>query len=347
MTAQPSDAGGVLVTRLLYTALRHRVLVLGCAFLAFAVVASTLFRPRMWMSSSAFVPQASAKGPGNLSGIAAQFGVSLPNISDATQGPMFFADMLKSRSLLEGLAATKFEYQSADGPVSGDLYSIYEIEGDSLLRREKMLKILTRDVNSGMSVRTGVVRLEVTAPHPVLAQKMNDRLLALLSEFNTNTRQSQAGAERKYAATQLADAKAQLGAAEYALEGFLQRNASFAGSERLKLEVARLQREVTHRQGLYSALAGSYEQARLEEVRDTPQLSIIERPEMPALPKTRSLFVRAPLALLIGGAVGLILAALIDVWRSLPTIDGAGFDALRDEWRAATGRSRRPPQHAE
>lgn len=338
-----TEPSGFLLTRILATALRHRVLVLSCALAAFAFVAAGLFTKRQWTSTSAFVTQSTSKLPGNLSGLAAQFGVSLPTGSDATQSPIFYAEMLKSRTLLEQLAATPFAYRDGNHPVRADLFTIHEAKGTELERREKLMKILARDVDVNYAPRTGIVRVSVTAPDPVLARDMNTRLLELLSLFNTNVRQSQAGAERKYAQTQLEDARAQLRVAEERLEAFQQANASYNFSERLKLEAARLQREVNHRQSLFSALAQAYEQARLDEVRETPAISIVEQPEIPALPKPRRIAVRAPLALILGGIVGLLFAMLIEVARSLPSADPAGFDIVRTEVRRALRLVRRQP----
>lgn len=332
---------GLLLTRVLGNALRHRFLVLGFAFGAFAFVAAGLFTHRQWQSTSGFVTQSASKLPGNLSGLAAQFGVSLPTGSDAAQSPAFYAEMLKSRTLLEQLASSSFEYVGDHGKVRGNLYQIYEIPGTALERRETMMQRLVKDIEVSYAPRTGIIRLTVTALSPALAQAMNQRLLQLLVAFNTNVRQSQAGMERQYAQTQMEAALGQLRQAEEALEAFQQGNASYNFSERLKLQAARLERDVNHRQTIYSSLAQAYEQARLDEVRDTPAISVVEPPELPALPKPRRIAVRAPLALILGGVVGLILAMLVELFKSLPANDPVGYAAARREWENAVSFARR------
>jgi uncharacterized protein involved in exopolysaccharide biosynthesis len=334
-------ADGLLLTRLLGSALRHRFLVLGLAFAASAFVIAGLFTKREWQSTSGFVTQSAGKLPGNLSGLAAQFGVSLPTGPDAAQSPSFYAEMLKARTLLEQLALSKFDYVGEHGRMRGDLYQIYETPGTGLGRRETMMQRLTKDVDVVFAPRTGIIRLSVTAPSPELAQAMNARLIELLVAFNTNVRRSQAGQERQYAQTQMEVARGQLREAEESLEAFQQGNASYNYSERLKLQAGRLQREVAHRQSIYSSLAQAYEQARLDEVRDTPAISVVEPPELPALPKPRRIAVRAPLAFILGGLVGLILAMLLELFRSLPQADPVGYAVARREWENALSGVRR------
>ena len=63
------------------------------------------------------------------------------------------------------------------------------------------------------------------------------------------------------------------------------------------------------RQEVVTSLTQSYEQARIEEVRNTPVITVLEPPELPVIPDQRGLLRSAILGLLLGGLVG-VLAAL-------------------------------------
>jgi uncharacterized protein involved in exopolysaccharide biosynthesis len=60
-----------------------------------------------------------------------------------------------------------------------------------------------------------------------------------------------------------------------------------------------------------SALAQNYGQARIDEVRDIPVITIVEAPEAPALPDSRMLLLRGLLALVARALLGALLAFLM------------------------------------
>ena len=62
------------------------------------------------------------------------------------------------------------------------------------------------------------------------------------------------------------------------------------------------------RQQLYTSLAQAFEQARIEEVRDNPVITMIERPTLPLKPNGRGLLRKGPLALMAGFLLGLSIA---------------------------------------
>ena len=80
-----------------------------------------------------------------------------------------------------------------------------------------------------------------------------------------------------------------------------------ANSPQLTFENDRLERQVFMRQELVTAMAQAYEQARIDEVRNTPLITVIDRPEPAALPDPRWLL-EIVLGLSLGMMVGFGLA---------------------------------------
>src|SRR5439155_7289608 len=66
---------------------------------------------------------------------------------------------------------------------------------------------------------------------------------------------------------------------------------------------------VALRQQIFTALSEAFEQARIEEVRDTPILTVVDAPSVPAIPEPRLLLVKTFLAFL--GAFGLGVVAIL------------------------------------
>jgi uncharacterized protein involved in exopolysaccharide biosynthesis len=99
---------------------------------------------------------------------------------------------------------------------------------------------------------------------------------------------------------QLGQAQDELRGAENMLQSFLQENREYRTSPKLSFEEDRLARAVSSKQDVVNTLARSYEEARIEEVRNTPVLTVLEHPELPAVPDSRHIVVRTLLGALIG-----------------------------------------------
>jgi tyrosine-protein kinase Etk/Wzc len=324
--------------------LRHRQLVLGSGLLVFAlVVGITLLLPRSYTSRSSFMPQTRTQA-GALTGLAAQFGLSLPlSAGDGGQSPAFYADLVKSRSILGGVVDSQFEYQSDQGPVKGTLVEFYKSKGKTpALQRDAAIRKLEEDVEASTVQKTGVVDLAVTVRQPALALQINQRLLDLINQFNLRTRQSQAAQERRFTERRLAEVRQDLRAAEDRLQQFLQRNRDIRNSPDLTFQADRLQREVTMQQQVFTTLAQAYEQAKIEEVRDTPVITVVERPEVPVRPDRRGLIGKGLLGLLLGLLLGSGLAFAKSFAANsdrLASSEAAEFAVLR---RQAAGELLRP-----
>jgi uncharacterized protein involved in exopolysaccharide biosynthesis len=296
---------------LLRFGLHHRRLILGSGLVALLVVtAVTLMRSRTYTSTARFMPQASKDALGQLSGLAATFGVPVP-AADPGTSPEFYAELLKSRDILRRTVETRYAFATADDSMHGTLVDLFEAPGENpAARRDEAAKILLKSIEVTVGRATGTIDLDVTTPWAELSQQVASRMIQLVSDFNLHRRQTTAGAERRFAEARVAEARDSLRVAEVRQEGFLQRNRDYRNSPQLLLEFDRLQREVTMRQQLYTSLAQSYEGARIDEVRNTPLITLIEAADLPARPDPRLALVKGMLAGLVGLGLGSFIAAV-------------------------------------
>jgi len=300
-----SAADRLSLLRLINVVLRSRGLVAGTALaVAAAVVAGGLLRARTYSSGASFVPQGRVSGS-NLSGIAAQFGIAVAG-GDGTQSPQFYVDLISSRAVLGDVADRTFSFETDTGRAVGTIADFYAITARTPgLRREMVIDLLRQRVSAGVSPKTGVITLTVTTQHAPLSYQIADRIVARINTFNLESRQSQAAGERRFTEQRLNEVKADLRAAENRLQNFLQRNRQFRNSPELQFEEERLTREVSMRQQLFTSLAQAYEQAKIDEVRDTPVITVIEHPEIPVRPDRRLLIQKGILGLVVGTLLGL------------------------------------------
>jgi uncharacterized protein involved in exopolysaccharide biosynthesis len=91
-----------------------------------------------------------------------------------------------------------------------------------------------------------------------------------------------------------------------------------------------------------SSLAQNYEQARIDEVRDIPVITIVEEPEAPALPDPRMLLLRGILALVAGALLGSLLAFFLAFVRASRSDTADELDEFRQLKRATARDIRRP-----
>src|SRR5207247_10065243 len=141
--------------------------------------------------------------------------------------------------------------------------------------------------------QTGMVRANVTSWYPELAAAIANRFIDYLNDFNTRKRQSQARERRKFVEQRITAAELELRAAEEELRTFYERNRSYQQAPQLVFEEGRLRRQVEIRQEVYLTLKREYETARIEEVNDTPVITVIDVavvPQEKSWPK-RTLFV--------------------------------------------------------
>ena len=333
LDAESTPAGEDLtLVSLLAFLSRHRRLVLGTGLVAFLLVGLvTFFRHRSYTSTARFMPQASEGSLSRLSGLAATFGVTVPP-ADPGSSPAFYGELLKSRDVLRRTVQTRYAFAAGGDSLRGTLIELYKSRGKTpAARRDKAAKELLDNIEVIVSRENGTIDLEVTSAYPELSQQIGRRMIDLVSEFNLSRRQTKAGAERRFVEARVAEAKDTLHAAEARLQVFLQRNRAYQSAPPLLFEHDRLQRDVSMQQQLYTTLSQSYEVARIDEVRNTPVITLMEPPDLPAEPTPRLALVKGVLAGLVGLGLGAFIAAARQAFagfhgggRNVPAGTGAG-----------------------
>ena len=306
----PRD-GDLTLVGLLAFLLRNRRVILGTGLIAFLVVGVYSFlKTRTYTSTARFMPQATSEGAlARLSGLAASFGVSVP-AADAGSSPAFYSDLLQSRDILRRTVETPYAFTSKGDSLRGTLVTLFRTRGDTpAIRRDAAAKKLLESLDVTIGRETGTVELDVTTPWPELSQLVANQMIQQVSEFNLHRRQTKAGAERRFVEARLAEAKDSLRSAESRLQTFMQRNRDYRNAPPLLFEHDRLDRDVNMQQQVYTTLAQSYEAARIDEVRNTPVITVVEAPDLPAKPNPRLALVKGVLAGLVGLALGALLAA--------------------------------------
>jgi uncharacterized protein involved in exopolysaccharide biosynthesis len=263
---------------------------------------------RMFVSNTTFTVRGSRTT--QASSLAARFGLTSVPVGEG-QTPQFYGDLVTSRAVLGPVARKAYTVSTPTGRVQQSLASIFGIDDKNPnIAATRALDVLTSRVAVNEIGRTGVITAFARAERPEIAQQILQNVLAEVDAYNLAQRRQRASAERDFIERRLADASAALASAEEQQSNFLQNNREYGSSPVLQLENDRLLRVVRMRQQIYTGMAQSLEQAKIEEVRDLPTISVIDPPEAALSPERPLAIRRTFLGLIAGLLLGIVLAFL-------------------------------------
>lgn len=307
---QPND-GEINVLRIIGVVLRHVWLIVGVAMvLAIFALISGLSSAHVYSADASFIVEG-VRSTSVASAAAAQLGIGgMP--ADGGQSAQFYIDLLSTRGVLRNVVIGTYNVRTDSGEVSGDLISILKVKGKTPTLREDAAKaMLRRMVSASVSTKTGVIKVTVTSGYPDLSSEILMKYLGEINKFNLAGRQSRASAERKFTEDRSTEAEMALTAAEDRLEEFLGANRAIQSPSQT-LQRERLTRKVVARQQIYTELAQAVEQAKIDEVRDTPAITVIEPPVPPIAPNPRGTIPKTIKNFVFGLLVGTFLSFILD-----------------------------------
>ena len=248
-----------------------------------------------------------------MSGLVSQFG--LASHRDPSESPAFYAQLLASRELLTRLLQSNFRDPRSTAPGdSATLLALLEIRGaDPERRLETAVKRLRKKMRVIVDLNTSFVILTVDARWSPLAADVANRATALVSAFNKEQRVSRARARRDFLETRVAAALGELRATEDSQRLFYERNRSWEQSPGLLVGERRIRRQVETANSLYLSLRQQYETARIDEVNNTPVITVVDE----AVPPRRREWPRLGLMLLAAAVLGSGLGGLTAAGREL------------------------------
>jgi hypothetical protein len=214
---------------------------------------------------------------------------------------------MQSRSLHDRVLAARLPV-GRDGAVT----SLVEVWGgdDTTARswaraRQRLNAHFASDVNA----RTGVISFSIEGPSPHAAKLMADSALGALNAMVVAIRRQRATSERRFLEARWEQARDSVRAYEAALRGFYERN-RVALSPSLQFEETRLRREVDRVSTISGQLATQVEQARIQEVRDTPAVAVIDAPIEPVRKTSPRILVLLFVGLVLGAMTAVLLGLL-------------------------------------
>ena len=309
--------------------LRERWFIVGIALAMAGFVGVTgLLTPRSYTVTASFLVQRPEQNSA-ANGLAAQLGMDL-GATDPSQSPAFYVALIKTPDVLGRIIDSTF--RTSTDPRPRPLAQILKITAKTpALRRDAVIKAVQGMITASPSPKLDLVSLEVVSGDPLLSTELAKSILSEVNRFNLETRQTRAAAERQFDERLVAEVGAQLRQAEDETQRFLQTNQQPHMSAALEMEKQRLNRQLEILNARYLGLVTAFDRARIDEVRDTPVITVIERPEVPVRPDGRGITKRTIFAFLIGLFIGAALALVRQLFRAMrnsPQRDAREFHRL-------------------
>jgi uncharacterized protein involved in exopolysaccharide biosynthesis len=274
---------------------------------AVGFLAWLLLPPAFTAQGSFIVEQRSvARGGSSLTALAGELG--LGGGGGTATGPQYFADLLRARSIQSEVVRRVIPVGLAsDSQRVEDLLASGESAG--LKREARARERLNAALSVNANPRTGVISFDVTARDPRAAAAIANLFLEQLNRFVMVTRQSSARAQREFAERRLHDASDSLARAEDQGLRFLLTNREWKSAPQLVFRYEQLQRQIATYQQLLISIRQQYEAARIEEVNDTPQITVLDPPLVPLWRTAPRLRATVGIGLLLGLAVAVVLVS--------------------------------------
>jgi uncharacterized protein involved in exopolysaccharide biosynthesis len=279
---------------LLKVGLEERTVVILTLLVTVAIVTIiTLLQPITYTARAAFRP--------TISRIQVPDANPLEGLSGVTGGTPtvpaidYFVDLIESRGVLKPVATALLGQLQPGKPADA-------------ATTEKAIVQLSDAITVSSDPRTGIVRLFVRTPSAALSRTVADHVVAGMDSLLERMRISQAESEQRFLDARHAELLAALNQSEAALQSFEERNRGNVTAASLMMEENRLQRDLGLRQNQFTQLERTRFTSRLDAVRSTPFIGMVEPSEVSGIPDSRRLGTNVAFAAVLGLLLGLYIA---------------------------------------
>ncbi len=244
-----------------------------CILIGLTAVALYL-TPNRYTSTASILPTGSTDRLQDLKSLA---GLQTSAIGKESSSELF-PSVLKSHLIADAVLAENYQFHHRGELVTLTLQEYFG--GDNI---DRLYLALAGISTFSTDKRTGVIYLEVATKYPAFSQMLLAKYILELEHYNIHNLRSQAREGEEYLARQLCSIKADLSAAEDALEQYQSENHNWATTSNpvIGKELLRLRREVEIKSSMYLFLTQEYERTKFEAQKDVPIIQLLDKPSLP------------------------------------------------------------------
>ena len=256
------------------------------------------------------------QGLGQFQSLAANLGINKLNNDQDFNIP----DVVKSRLIANKVIKEKWEGQNGK---EIDLISLWEInkqtwltgflsgDVDSSFIVEKAIEKFNQHVNVTEDRITGLIKISTIFKDPLIASEIANFIGNQVELYIQKENSAQSTKEKIFILERLAIVKNELEKSELELKKFKERNRGYEESPELFMIFSQFFREVEVKKEVYLTLQQQLELARIEEVKKSPILHILDH----AVPPVKKSSPNRVLFLIIFALFGFMLSTLRTIFR--------------------------------
>ncbi len=306
--------------RVLSSVLYQNKLYIFLATLIFSLagLSSTFLFKKYYMSEITLYPAKNEinKGLGQFQSLALNLGLNELNneqnfnISDVVKSRLIAnKSVIKKVKMKNGNKVSLVELWEINKP--SFLSSFYNTQTDSTFVIEKAIKKFSEHVKVSEDRISGLIKIQTTFQDPYVSAGIANYIGSQVEEYIQKENSAQSKKEKLFIMDRLLIVKNELENAEKELKYFKERNRGYEDSPELFMLFSQLFRETEAKKQVYMTLQQQLELARIEEVKQSPILHILDK----AVPPINKSSPRRALFLFISGLIGLFMSSVSTVMR--------------------------------
>jgi uncharacterized protein involved in exopolysaccharide biosynthesis len=285
------------------------IIITPAIFCIFTIIYVLFIADPTYISKATFMSFGKGDSNSQMMGLASQFGIAMP-MGDSSP-KWSYEEVIKSRTMAKSLLVHRFDTEEF-GPQK-ELLQIITYGNEKPKYGIDTLLIQGIGSIAGMievKKTISLFELEISASEPQLAADIASAVMEELDLHQRDYNSMKATGTRQFIEERLLATESELEKAEEALKLFRERNRSIFESPQLQLEQERLGRDVAVLIGVFTALKQQLETAKIEEVKESDYVIILDTPDIPLYPDKPKKKRMVILAGILGISLGIILALI-------------------------------------
>ena len=225
------------------------------------------------------------QGLGQFQSIMANLGLNSPE----NDQNFYIPDVVKSNLIAKKIISKKWNIKNNSVIDLIDLWSLKKSwsffqkdNNDSLYYEELAIKKLDKHIEVKEDKSTGLIRIKSTFQDPILAANIANYIGQEVQNYIQRENSAQSKKEKIFISERLQLVKQELESAEINLKKFKERNRGYEDSPELFMVFSKLYRESEAKKEVYLVLQQQLELARIDEVKKSPILHILDRAVPPS-----------------------------------------------------------------
>ena len=257
-----------------------------------------------------------SQGLGQFQSLAANLGMNTANNNQNFNIP----DVVKSRLIASKAINQKWNIKNGKSIDLKKLWnlnkiswhqSFYSTTIDSIAINEKAIKKFNNHIQVNEDRISGLIKISTTFQDPYIAAGVANFIGNQVELYIQKENSAQSTKEKLFISERLLIVKKELEIAELELKDFKESNRGYESSPELFMFYSQLFREVEAKKEVYLTLQQQLELARIEEVKQSPILHILDH----AVPPIRKSFPNRGLFLMISAILGILTSSLYTLFR--------------------------------